>query len=40
MPTESLYPKIEIPNQDIWGFLFERKDRPFPDDKSESPIDS
>lgn len=38
MPTESLYPKLDIPNQDIWTFLFERKhgsfpDRPFPDDK-------
>ena len=38
MPTESQYPSISIPNQDIWGFLFERKDgpfpgKPFPDDK-------
>ena len=38
MPTESLYPKLTIPNQDIWSFLFERRngefpDRPFPDDK-------
>ena len=34
MPTESLYPKIGIPNVDLWTFLFERNDRPFPDDKS------
>lgn len=39
MPTESKYPEISIPNQDIWGFLFERKqgpfpERPFPDDKT------
>ncbi|KAL8727106.1 MAG: hypothetical protein Q9166_006293 [cf. Caloplaca sp. 2 TL-2023] len=33
MPTESTYPPIAIPNVDIWGLLFERKDRPFPDDK-------
>ncbi|KAL6716170.1 hypothetical protein ACLMJK_005736 [Lecanora helva] len=38
MPTESLYPRISIPNTDIWGFLFERQTgpfpgRPFPDDK-------
>ncbi|MCJ1350697.1 MAG: hypothetical protein MMC33_000678 [Icmadophila ericetorum] len=33
MPTESLYPKVEIPNTDIWGLIFERTDRPFPDDK-------
>jgi len=35
MPTESAYPKLDIPNVDLWGFLFERNDRPFPDDKSE-----
>ena len=34
MPTESLYPKVDIPNVDLWTFLFERNDRPFPDDKS------
>ncbi|KAK4696840.1 hypothetical protein P7C71_g1152, partial [Lecanoromycetidae sp. Uapishka_2] len=33
MPTESRYPKVDIPNADIWAFLFERTDRPFPDDK-------
>lgn len=33
MPTESLYPKIDIPNVDIWSLLFENKDRPYPDNK-------
>lgn len=33
MPTESTYPRIEIPNIDLWDFLLERNDRPFPDDK-------
>lgn len=33
MPTESRYSKIDIPNVDLWTFLFERKDREFPDDK-------
>ncbi|KAL2045451.1 hypothetical protein ABVK25_012095 [Lepraria finkii] len=33
MPTESRYPKIDVPNTDLWAFLFERNDRPFPDDK-------
>ncbi|KAF2474564.1 4-coumarate-CoA ligase-like protein [Lindgomyces ingoldianus] len=33
MPSESQYPPIDIPNTDVWGFLFERKDRPYPDDK-------
>ena len=33
MPTESLLPKIDIPDVDLWGFLFERNDRPYPDDK-------
>ena len=38
MPTESLYPRIDIPNIDIWGLMFERKDREFPDDKGSYPI--
>lgn len=38
MPTESLYPKIDIPNTDLWGFLFERNDRPYPDNKSTTQL--
>ena len=37
MPAESLYPRIDIPNVDIWELLFERKDREFPDDKGFHP---
>jgi len=33
MPTESKYPLIDIPKTDLWGFLFERKDKEYPDDK-------
>ena len=35
MPTQSSYPKLEIPNIDIWTFLFERtpEEREFPEDK-------
>ncbi|EKG14902.1 AMP-dependent synthetase/ligase [Macrophomina phaseolina MS6] len=33
MPTPSPYPSIDIPNIDIWSFLFEGNDRSFPDDK-------
>ncbi|KAK4553286.1 hypothetical protein LTR86_009586 [Recurvomyces mirabilis] len=33
MPAESKYPPINIPNVGLWDFLFERKDRDFPDDK-------
>jgi len=33
MPTESSYGSVDIPNVDLWSFLFERKDREFPDDK-------
>ncbi|MCJ1247023.1 hypothetical protein MMC30_004234 [Trapelia coarctata] len=33
MPTASNFPSFEISKQDIYGFLFERTDRPFPDDK-------
>ncbi|KAL2060896.1 hypothetical protein VTL71DRAFT_8948 [Oculimacula yallundae] len=32
MPIESSYPAITIPSVDIWSFLFERTDRPYPDD--------
>ncbi|KAI9796146.1 MAG: hypothetical protein M1833_006484 [Piccolia ochrophora] len=34
MPSESTYPHIDIPNLDIWTFLFERKDREYPGDKT------
>ena len=33
MPAKSPYDDIEIPNVDIWSFLFERKDKEYPDDK-------
>ncbi|OCL08295.1 4-coumarate-CoA ligase-like protein [Glonium stellatum] len=33
MPTDSKYPLIEVPKTDLWGFLFERKDKAYPDDK-------
>ncbi|KAE8380697.1 hypothetical protein BDV26DRAFT_256830 [Aspergillus bertholletiae] len=32
MPVSSQYPPVDIPNVDLWTFLFERKDRNFPDD--------
>lgn len=35
MPVDSPYPKIEIPSVGIWDHFFERKDRPFGDDKGE-----
>ncbi|KAH0551150.1 hypothetical protein GP486_007514, partial [Trichoglossum hirsutum] len=33
MPTESDYLPLNIPDIDIWAFLFERTDKPYPDDK-------
>ncbi|KAF2176717.1 4-coumarate-CoA ligase-like protein [Zopfia rhizophila CBS 207.26] len=33
MPSESRYPPLNIPDTDIWGLLFEREDREYPDDK-------
>jgi 4-coumarate--CoA ligase len=33
MPTESTYPKLDIPDIDLWALLFENKNREFPDDK-------
>ena len=35
MPTESSYPAFTVPEIGLWVFLFERKDREFPDDKGE-----
>jgi len=37
MPAESLYPHIDIPDADLWTFLFERKNKPFADDKGIHP---
>jgi hypothetical protein len=36
MPTDSTYPSFEVPDVGLWDFLFERKDREFPDDKGEN----
>ncbi|KAI5358602.1 putative AMP-dependent synthetase/ligase, AMP-binding, AMP-binding enzyme domain, ANL [Septoria linicola] len=33
MPSKSNFPDIDIPNVGLWDFLFERKDRDFPEDK-------
>lgn len=38
MPTSSPYPSIDVPNLDIWAFLFERKDKPYPDDKGRPKV--
>ncbi|KAF1815880.1 acetyl-CoA synthetase-like protein [Eremomyces bilateralis CBS 781.70] len=33
MPVESSYPPFEVPTSDLWTFLFERKEKPYGDDK-------
>ncbi|KAJ8124968.1 hypothetical protein O1611_g8671 [Lasiodiplodia mahajangana] len=33
MPVKPLYAEIDIPTVDLWTYLFERKDKPWPDDK-------
>ncbi|KAH8731357.1 4-coumarate-CoA ligase-like protein [Phaeosphaeriaceae sp. PMI808] len=33
MPFKSQYSSLPIPDIDLWAFLFERKDKPFADDK-------
>ncbi|OAL01327.1 acetyl-CoA synthetase-like protein [Phaeosphaeriaceae sp. SRC1lsM3a] len=33
MPSKSPYPDVEIPDTDLWGLMFDRKDRDFSDDK-------
>lgn len=35
MPTKSPLRTFEVPEVDLWGFIFERKDRQFPDDKGK-----
>ncbi|KKY19534.1 putative 4-coumarate- ligase [Diplodia seriata] len=33
MPTPSPYPSLDVPNLDVWAFLFDRKDKPYPNDQ-------
>lgn len=33
MPSKSPFPSIDIPDVDLWGLMFERKNRDFTDDK-------
>ncbi|KAH4204089.1 hypothetical protein HBH69_001220 [Parastagonospora nodorum] len=33
MPTTSPFPDVDIPNVDLWGLMFDRKDRDFSEDK-------
>ena len=35
MPTESTYPRVDVPDVDLWAFLFEKRDIPYPDDKGK-----
>jgi hypothetical protein len=37
MPISSQFPPLDLSETDIWSFLFERKSKPFPDDKGISP---
>lgn len=37
MPIDSHYKPISVPTQDLYNLIFERKDRPFPDDHGMSP---
>ncbi len=34
MVVKSFHAPLQIPNIDLWQHVFERKDRPFPEDKS------
>lgn len=33
MPSKSPFPDVEIPSVDLWALIFDRKNRPFSDDK-------
>ena len=37
MPISSQFPSLDLLETDVWSFLFERKSKPFPDDKGISP---
>jgi hypothetical protein len=37
MPISSQFPPLDLLETDIWSFLFERKSKPFPDDKGIPP---
>jgi hypothetical protein len=34
--ASSPFPSIDIPQVDLWSFLFERRDRPYADDKGNA----
>jgi 4-coumarate--CoA ligase len=36
MPSASAYPSFAIPKEDIFTFLFENKERQYPDDKGKT----
>jgi hypothetical protein len=40
MPTHSAHPPIVVPPVDLWTFIFERTNRPFPDDHGKTPFRS
>ncbi|KAF3940209.1 S-dihydroxybenzoyltransferase [Dactylella cylindrospora] len=33
MPVESIYPPVDIPNVDLYSFMFDRKSKPYSDDQ-------
>jgi hypothetical protein len=35
MPIDSTFPSFKVPTEDIFNFLFARKDREYPDDKGK-----
>jgi hypothetical protein len=36
MPSSSPFSDVRIPDVDLWGLMFERKEKDFPDDKGLS----
>jgi hypothetical protein len=39
MPTESSFDSVEIPKVDLWGLMFDRKERGFSDDQGTHSAD-
>jgi 4-coumarate--CoA ligase len=37
MPATSTFPPVDVPDVDLWTFLFESKERSYPDDKGKFP---
>ena len=38
MPTKSPFPDVNIPDTDLWGLMFDRKEKVFADDQGTTAL--